>query len=477
MTYSRRMRELAGIDASFLYFETPSTHLHICGVLLLDPSTCPDGWTSSSLADLLTERMELLPPFRRKIASATLWLHHPVWVDSPHVDLSKHVSRVSCPAPGDQAALEAVVGEFASRQLSRDKPLWEAMEVVGLQGGQVAVVLKVHHCAVDGVGAANVLGNLLDLSPEGRSSDEIAAAKALVEEAAGPEPGLLPLAWHTATQVATQPLKAIKLVSTLAKAVTAVVRSSTGEDAPKGGAVPFAAPRASFNGAITGDRVVAFAEVTLAELQQIRRATGTTVNDVVVALCGGALRHYLSDRNELPESSLLGVVPASTGSAATSGSNNNLSGMFTTMATDVDDPLERLRTVQRANDAGKASSAALGDGLMPEAAELLPPAFNLLARAYGALRLADAHPLPHNVVVSNVPGPPLQLYFAGAAITAIYPLGPVLEGPALNITVASYNGNVGFGFIAAANRMPAARDLAAAVRPALDELLGAVGAP
>jgi diacylglycerol O-acyltransferase len=252
------------------------------------------------------------------------------------------------------------------------------------------------------------------------------------------------------------------------------VRSSRDEEAPKGGAVPFATPRASFNGGISGERVVAFAEVSLAELQAIRRAAGTTVNDVVVAVCGGALRHYLLSRGELPEASLVGVVPSSTKSTSTQPGNNNISGMFTTLATDIADPLERLRVVQQANDAGKASTAALGDELMPQVADMLPPAFNLLARAYSALRLADAHPVPLNVVVSNIPGPPLQLYFNGAAITALYPLGPVIEGPALNITVASYNGKVGFGFIAAANRMPDAGALAEAVRPAVDELLASI---
>jgi diacylglycerol O-acyltransferase len=438
-----------------LYFETPTMHLHICGVLFLDPSTCPNGWTATSLAEVFRARMELLLPMRRKVSSATLRLHHPVWVDVREVDLTKHLSRVACPAPGDRAALEQVVGEFAGKQLSRDKPLWEALEITGLQDGRIAVVLKVHHCAVDGVGAATVLGNLLDLSAEGRSEEELDQARALVESSREPEPSLVPLAWHTAMQLAKQPVRSFRFLGTLVSAVTGIVRSSQDEDAPKGGAVPFASPRASFNGAISGERVVAFAEVSLAELQVIR--------------------HYLLSRGELPETSLVGVVPSSTKGTSTQPGNNNISGMFTTLATDIADPVERLRVVQLANDAGKASAAALGDGLMPQVAEMLPPAFNLLARAYSAMRLADAHPVPLNVVVSNIPGPPLQLYFNGAAVTALYPLGPVIEGPALNITVASYNGNVGFGFIAAANRMPDAAALAEAVRPAVDELLAAIG--
>ncbi|MDP9100920.1 MAG: wax ester/triacylglycerol synthase family O-acyltransferase [Actinomycetota bacterium] len=468
---------MTGLDASFLYFETPSMHMHVLGTLVLDPSASPEPWSVSAVRDLVVARMDLLAPFRRRLLPSALRLHHPVWVDVNHVDVDAHMSYASCPSPGGMTELAGVVAEFSSRKLDRSRPLWEILVVDGLDRGRVAVVIKIHHSAVDGVGAAEILGNLFDLVPSGRTDAELAQARTLAAAEHRPEPGMAGRLVHSVTGLASRPWQVVRLVPTVVQAVTKLVQVRTGEGGPSGGAVPFVAPRAPFNGRITPDRVVAFTDVPLADVKAVKSAVGGTFNDVVIALCGGAFRRYLADRGELPDSSLIAVVPVSVRSAEVTTGANQVSAMFTTLATDVADPLERLDVVRQANNAGKADHEAVGASLVSQAAELAPPTFTgFIARAYSALRVADLHPVVHNVVISNVAGPPVQIYFAGAAIEGLYPLGPVLEGPGLNITVVSYRDRVGFGFIACAERLPDLADLAAAVQPALAELLVACAA-
>jgi WS/DGAT/MGAT family acyltransferase len=277
---------------------------------------------------------------------------------------------------------------------------------------------------------------------------------------------------HTAVGLATRPLGVARLVPTAARSVARLARARTSESTGSGGAVPFAAPRAPFNGRVSASRVVAFADVPVEDVKAVKAELGGTFNDVVIAVCGSAFRSYLTARGDLPGSSLIAVCPVSVRTGDTSG--NAVSAMFTTLATDVADPAERFATVRRANDVGKADHEAIGGSLLRQAAEIAPPnMMTFLARAYSTVRLADLHPVVHNVIISNVPGPPVQLYLAGGSIEALYPLGPVLEGPALNITVVSYRDRVGFGFIGCERRIPDLADLAAAVPGALGELVAA----
>jgi diacylglycerol O-acyltransferase len=471
---------MSGLDATFLYFETPSMHMHVLGTLVVDPSTAPHGWSPTAVRDLLRERIPLIPVFRRRLLPSALRLHHPVWVDVHDVDVDRHLSKADCPAPGGMSELAGVVAEFAGRKLDRTLPLWELMVVDGLEGGRVAVVIKVHHSAVDGVAAGEILGALLDLDPSGRTQTQVDEAAAFAEEMKTEQPAMLDRLVHTATGLVTRPLGMAKLVPTAARSVAKVVAARRSDDAPGGGALPFAGPRVSFNGRITPDRVVAYADVPLEDVKKVKRAAGGTFNDVLVSVLGGAFRHYLEDRGELPDSSLIAVCPISVRTEGTKGGNAQ-SAMFTTLGTDLADPAERHQVVRRANDVGKADNEAVGGDLLQQAAEIAPPNLTAaIARIYSGMRMADLHPVVHNVIISNVPGPPIQLYFAGGAIEALYPLGPVLEGPGLNITVVSYRDRVDFGFIACAERMPEVADLARAVPLAMAELVAATaggGAP
>lgn len=463
------------MDASFLYFETPSMHMHVLGCLVLDPSEIPGGWRRDRVHTLIRERLDLLPPFRRRVLQPTLRLHHPVWVDVEDVDLHDHIDTVTCPAPGSEAQLQELIGAFAAKKLDRDRPLFHLLVVEGLADGRVAVVIKVHHCAVDGVGAARILGNLFDLDPAGRTAEQLDEARAIAAASAAPEPGIPALALHTAWGLASRPLGVAKLVPSVAKSAVNLVLAR--RSAPSGGgsgAIPFTAPRAPFNGRISPERVVALIDVPLEDVKAVKSAVGGTFNDAVIAICGGAFRHYLEARGELPDSSLIAVVPVSVRGDDDNQAANRTSAMFTSLGTDIADPLERLESVRVANDVGKADQKALGNELIGQAAQLASPNLtSLVARLYTSARLADLHPVVHNAVISNVAGPPIQIYFAGAKVERIFPLGPVLEGAGLNVTVVSYRDRVGFGLIACKQRMPDVADLAAAVPTALQELLAA----
>ena len=464
---------MSGADASFLYFETPSMHMHVLGAIVVDTSACP-GWSADNVIAMIEHRLDLLVPFRRKVVGAALRLHHPVWVDTK-VNVAEHVSRTHCPAPGGMTELAHEVAAFASTQLDRSRPLWECLVVEQMADNRAAIVFKMHHCAVDGVGAARVFAGIFDVAPEGRTEAELVGARAQARAAQRPEPGFLDVALHTVTGFAMRPVHIARLVPTAVKAVSGVISHRRSAEDTSGGAIPLTAPRVRFNGAIGPERVVAFVDVPLADVKSIKSAVGGTFNDAVIAITGGALRRYLQSHDELPESSLVAVVPVSVRRGEDDNAANRTSAMFTSLGTDVEDPLERLKVVRQANKVGKGDQSAAGDDLVAKVSEVAPGnTLSALARFYSALRLADRGPVVHNVVVSNVMGPPIQIYLAGAKVECLFPLGPVLEGPGLNITIVSYRDRVGFGLIASADNLPDIEYLAKQFRSAVDETLQAV---
>jgi diacylglycerol O-acyltransferase len=237
-------------------------------------------------------------------------------------------------------------------------------------------------------------------------------------------------------------------------------------------AAPLTAPRTSFNGTITGHRAIAFSEMDLDTIKEVKTLTGSTVNDVVLTVAGGALRSYLADRDELPDSSLLATVPVSVrAESRRSEGSNKVSALFARLGTDLEDPLERLHRMATANRNAKDHHKAISADSLQDWAEFAAPrTFGLAVRAYASLRLAERHPVVHNLVISNVPGPPVPLYFMGGRVDALHPLGPVFHGAGLNITVMSNNGRVGVGVIACRESMPDVDDLAQRFPAELDRL-------
>ena len=464
------MERMTGLDASFLYFETPTMHMHVCATIIFDPSTMKGGYSFEKIREFIEGRLHLVPPFRRRLMEVPFRIHHPIWVEDPDFDLDYHLRRVACPSPGTPEQLAEIAGDMASRPLDRTRPLWEMWIVEGLENGHVATVAKMHHCTVDGVSGANLMVHLFDLEENAEPPPP--------EEDWEPErkPTDLELVGHSINSRLRRRLNIAKAVPQTIRAARSVVRTAR-ERGGSMGAVPFTAPRTSFNGAVSAHRKVAYTRVSLDDIKTIKNAFGTTVNDVVLSVSAGALRRYLEKNGELPDRSLVATCPVSVRTEEekeeTVGSNK-VSAMFTLLATDVEDPVERLMTIREATKGAKETHNALGANLLQNWAEFAAPTtFSLAARLYSNMRLVERHPVVHNLVISNVPGPPFPLYFAGARLVALYPLGPIFDGAGLNITVISYIDSVDFGFIADRDLVPDVWDLAGFVPEAVAELLKA----
>jgi diacylglycerol O-acyltransferase len=449
------MERLSGLDASFLYLETPQQLMHVCGLILLDPETVPGGYTFAGFRDDLDRRVRDIPMFNRKLKRVPLGLDHPLWVEDKDFDIDRHVHRLAVPAPGGEQELAELAGHLAGIGLDRSRPLWEMWVIEGLASGQVAVFTKMHHASVDGVSGANAISHLCSLEPDAPLLDVAPRGAASSRTPSGWE-----LLGRAALNAATKPVQAARLVG-----VTTDVLAKTVDRARRGTAMaaPLTAPRTSFNGTITGHRSVAYVDLSLDRIKEIRHAVeGATVNDVVLTVSGGALRRYLQDRDELPDSSLLATVPVSVHETSRrSGGSNKVSSLFTRLGTDLEDPLERLQALAASNARAKAHHKAIPADTLQEWAEFAAPrTFGLAMRMVTGLRLAERGPVIHNLVISNVPGPPVPLYFMGARIDGLYPLGPIFHGAGLNITVMSNNGTVHVGIIGCRESVPRLWELA-----------------
>lgn len=458
------MERLSGLDAAFLYLETDAGHMHVAMVGIYDVTTMTDGYSFDSFKQHIADRLHVVAPFRRRLVEVPFQFHHPVWIEDPDFDLDYHVRRVTCPTPGGRRELAEVASEIASIPLDRSRPLWEAWIVEGLKHDRIGFIVKIHHAAIDGSSGAEIMTALYDLSPQAAPVEPVPLPTERV-------PNDLELISYAAMSKLRRARDVVPLVSRTVGSVSALVRNAL-DDSSKHGAVPLTAPRTPFNQSIGSQRSVAFARVPLDEAKAIKEALGVKVNDVVLELCSATLRRYLQLHDALPDEPLLAVCPVSvrTDDEANTG-GNKVSAMFASLATDLDDPRDRLDTIRESTEGAKEDHNAIGARTLTDWAEWAAPrTFGLASRLYSSMNLANQHRPIHNLVISNVPGPPFPLYLAGAELVAAYPMGPIMDGAGLNITVLSYRNHIDIGFLADAGLVPDVWEVAAQVRPAFDEL-------
>jgi len=316
------------------------------------------------------------------------------------------------------------------------------------------------------VTGANVMSQLFSVDPYAPPPDRV--------EVPGRDVNPLRIALGGLGRFASRPIDLATnvLPSTVTTVVDTVRRAAGG----RAMANPFAAPQSPFNGSITAHRNVAFTQLDLADIKTVKDHFGVKVNDVVMALVSGVLRTFLLDRGQLPESSLVAMIPVSVHDRSDRPGRNQVSGMFSSLHTEIEDPAERLRAIAEANTVAKEHSSAIGATLLQDWSQFAGPAvFGVAMRVYARSRLTESRPV-HNLVVSNVPGPQIPLYFLGAEVEAMYPLGPIFHGAGLNITVMSLNGRLNVGLISCPELVPDLWDMADGFPLGIAALLGAAGA-
>jgi diacylglycerol O-acyltransferase len=490
------VQQLSGIDASFLNMETATTFGHVSSLNIYDPTDAPGGAGYEATKAAIGERLHLLAPFRRRLVEVPLGLDLPYWIEDPDFDLDFHVRHHAVPPPGRPDQLADVVSRIVGRPLDRSRPLWELYVIEGLEGGRVAQLTKLHHATIDGASGAEMLSVMLDRDADWRPSQPMQAWK----------PDALPtgndLLRRTFFEYLRRPEKVVRLsvrtlreiaASTKVGGLSAMadviaqplpgpigaamrkrLRSNRGVEIDKPPSLPTTqAPKTPWNRAITAHRRFAYTTIPLADAKRVKSAFGSTFNDVVMALCSSTLRRYLLERGCLPEEPLIAMVPVSIRTGSESDTyQNRVSGLMCNLATNLDDPVDRLRTIQASMSSAKEMHAAIPAETLQDFTEFAPPALAARAmRLWFRTQLGDRFNPPFNLIISNVPGPNYPLYAAGARLEHFYPVSAVADGQGLNMTVQSYNGNLDFGFIACRELVPDVWDMCGYLHDAMHELL------
>jgi len=472
------MQQLTGLDAAFLALETTHSTGHVGGVSILDPKDAPAPLTLARLTQVLGDRLPLIPVLRRKLLNVPFGLDQPYWVDDPDFDIEYHIREIALPRPGSAAQLTEQVSRLHARPLDRSRPLWEIYLITGLAKRRAAVYTKIHHSAIDGASGAELLTILLDLTPEGR---EVPAQPPF---APARPPGLVALTAKAAAKLAWRPVEAVRLTNelvrvlpTLAPALSTLVGSMLGLNRGDGEVIVTSlgrAPVTPFNRAITPHRRLALRSVDLESVKTVKNAFGVSVNDVVLAMCAGALRRWLADHDSLPDAPLITMIPVSVRDPASkTAMGNKVSAMLAVLPTHLADPGERVQLAHAATKIAKAQQAVIPQGLVDHVSDFSPPALTArAARVVFATGLLHRLP-PFNLCISNVPGANVPVYLCGAKLLAHYPVSVLTDGQGLNITVLGYLGQLHFGLVSCRELVPDIDVLAGYLVDELDVLLKA----
>ena len=474
------MEQLSGLDGGFLAMETRSVFGHVGSVCIVDAEGARSPLTLEHFTRAIEARLPLVPLFRRRLVTVPLGLDHPYWIEDPDFDIEYHVQELALPTPGNDEQLSEQVARLHARPLDRSRPLWEIYLISGLRGGRAAIYSKIHHAAIDGVSGGDILTAVLDMSPDGRELPPIQA----FEGEQPPEPAWL-LA-RSALALARQPLQAVRVATTVARSIPGLANVigpplvqflGSRDNADLLSQTGLRAPTTPFNAPLSPHRKLAFTDLPLSDVKKLREGpgrAGLTVNDVVMTLCAGALRRWLQLHEVLPAAPLVAAIPVSVRTRDQKGTfGNRVSMMLAPLPTNVGDPAQRLSAMHEAMRAAKDQHGAIPASLLGDVSQFAMPALaNQAWRLSARLRLLE-RVNPFNLVVSNIPGPNVPLYFAGAELLAYYPVSALVDGQGLNITVMSYRGNLYFGLVACRELVPDLDVMADFLRDELEALTAA----
>ena len=480
------MKQLSGMDSMFLASERGNNYMHVASLGIYDPSTAPGGGVR--FKDVLrhfTSRLEQFPQFRRRLATVPLSLDRPYWIEDSAIDVEYHVRHIALPHPGDWRQLCIQVARIHSRPLDRTKPLWEAYVIEGLHNvkdvppGSFALYIKMHHAIVDGESGSEIMRALLSMSPE--PADDVVLPN---RHAADRSPTGVEL-YSRAMVHGVQRLRAMadltratarRLISIGPDAVEAL-RERAAENQRSvpallltrpGALLPKMPPETRFTGEVSAHRVFEAVGLPLADFKAIRQQVGeATVNDMFLTVVGGAIREYLARKGELPQESLLAMMPMSLRGDDKGGDRGNqVAATVVSVHTDIADPVERLRAIREKANKAKELAGKLGKELMRDVLDVVPQAL--------AATIAARVKLPKmGLVVSNVRGPDIPLYLAGARLVNYVPISIVLDGTGLNVTGFSYAGTMWICAVSCREMLPDPAHFAECLRSAFEKLKAA----
>lgn len=461
------MQPLSGLDASFLFMETAKIPMHIGGVAILEGSL-----QFETFRTFLQERVHTVERLTQKLITSPLNLDRPHWMEDEEFDIDMHLTHTALPAPGGWKELRYIASKVFSQKLDRDRPLWEFTFVEGIDAipqvpkGSVAIISKIHHAAFDGKSGAALMAMLFDISPKPRPVPKASGKKA------AKAPGSISLLTQGALNIASRTGKIPGLLWETGKATlkASYISKVHGIDMPT---LPFTAPHTRFNDLISPKRVWDSSILDLKRVKAIRKAVeDTTLNDVILAICAGALRKYLLEKDELPEKPLVAMVPVSTRTKEQSDDmGNQVSAMYIQLATDEEDHLKRLKTIHVNTLIGKLYQDAIDAESLMGYAEVIPFGLaNVAARYYSRANIAKKHNPIFNLVITNVPGPQLPLYMAGHKLHTNMGTAPIIDGMGLIVPIFSYNGTISISPTSASNIMPDISLFARYIREAANEM-------
>ncbi len=497
------MHHLSALDALFLHLETADMPMHVGGLILLDKPAKHRGSFYKKIREHIVSRMHLAPLFSRRLAFMPLDLVNPIWLGNADIDLDYHIQHETLPAPGSHGQLEARVAALHQGMLDRDRPLWQFTVIEGLESGQVAFTSRIHHAALDGQGGVALAQAMFDTTPVPRSVESAEEkAKRLPPSTAK----MLSAAFRNTVAQYGNILKAVPEVVRTVKniggiALSASAAKKAGAPSEQGTGIPDLAdfkpgdspekaaksllkkipggitlgPRTPLNVAISGKRAFVGFQLSLAESKAIGKHFDAKLNDVVMAVVAGALRRYFADDPKVLAKSMVGAIPVSLRAPGDTSQSNQVTMMLVSMATQIADPKKRMAAIVMASSRAKALTSSVKSVLPMDMPSLgIPWLMSIITPLYKMAVSTNRIPVVANIVISNVPGPPVALYLAGAKMTANFPVSIVTHGLGLNITIQSYNGSLDYGLIACKKTVPKLAKFGDAMVAAHRELLDLV---
>ncbi len=473
------MRQLQGMDASFVALETRNSPMHIGSILIYNPATAPGGFVRfKDILGFLGDRMKMSKTLRQRLVRVPFDLDYPYWIEDPDFDLEYHVRHVALPKPGDWRQLCIQAARIFARPLDLERPPWEFTVVEGLDNiegipsGSYAYITKVHHAAIDGMSGIDLMEVTHTLRPDDPPPD--------IPDTWKPEkvPNAVELLGKSYFNAVTNPLKQLEVAARAAPGIAKAIKGLVTKEFDL--SREMIAPKTRFNRKISPHRVVEGRSVPLAEIKAIRELVpGSKVNDVFLAIIGGAMRRYLDSKGELPAKTLTAMAPISVRSTGEKGDmGNQVAAMIAPLGTQIGDPAERLAYVHDRTTNSKAMTDAIGARNMTEVSKVSPALYMALgAQLYTRLSLADRGVGPiFTTVVTNVPGPPVPIYSAGARLESMMGLICLTDGMGLAHVVQSYTSEATISFTADREMMPDPEFYAQCIQDSFEELRDAAKA-